>query len=912
MKNWLPPVSCPVERHADGAAQVRPLIELVADRVAGPAFAVAARIAALDDEVGHDAMEREAVEEPLARERDEVLDRQRRVEHGQLDLDRAAIGLDVHLRGNRRRRRCAASRRTRRCTSSAPAGSARRHRSPDRAASAASAARTRTAQSLSASAVGQHRRRLGGAVAGQRGQRRGARDVGRVALADVGTPRPAPARRSAASARRAPSPPPRARPDRRPSGARAAIVGGVRRAQLGQRRRARPESPAGRCRRASRAAAAARPPAAASPSTVASAARTLQCGSGSSPDRTVTKPSGSRRASAAERRRADRRARIAEQVEQRIDRRRRRRCRRAPSPLRAAACGSAFGAANDLRAAAAAAAGSPSRPSARIASTRDRAIRRRSTSGSSTGDRGAVLQSRRALRRERARVRVRILGQRQQRRQRSRILEALQREGDRPPAHARLARRVEHGGRQRSYALSRTSAYSARRNAAAGVSRRASASSPGSSRERARLRRSATPSAPIASARCRIADQAERFGRAALHERRRIARARATSGSRRARIADEAERERRHLPHFGIGVARAARRAARTPSRRPTRPIASAARRRIARFAVARAGARDRAAAAAATTTGAGSPRCRRRRRRARPAAPDRAARADPRAGESTTIFCSNAGAGGVGGGAGGALAHADARERDRDRERERHRTRHVRDDIIGSPCTSATSRSKVRSAPARRRWPSGSARDSTRRSCSRKPRIRFSPTSTPTGPAPRCRRSSSICSIATASRRRSARRISSARSTISDYLFDKDKIFAYLNLDDNELFIYQRLYDLLARDVPPPDLVVYLQAPTDVLLRRLRSRAARSRSGRASSPTPSTSRELNEAYHHFFFHYNATPLLVVETSQFDSDAQRRGARRSGEADPQHGRRHAVLRAADKVTVAGRHLQSEC
>src|SRR5215204_2793166 len=63
------------------------------------------------------------------------------------------------------------------------------------------------------------------------------------------------------------------------------------------------------------------------------------------------------------------------------------------------------------------------------------------------------------------------------------------------------------------------------------------------------------------------------------------------------------------------------------------------------------------------------------------------------------------------------------------------------------------------------------------------------------------------------------------AQTTIADYLFDKDKIFAYLNLDDNELFIYQRLYDLLARDVPAPDLVVYLQAPTDVLVRRLKER---------------------------------------------------------------------------------------
>jgi deoxyadenosine/deoxycytidine kinase len=107
---------------------------------------------------------------------------------------------------------------------------------------------------------------------------------------------------------------------------------------------------------------------------------------------------------------------------------------------------------------------------------------------------------------------------------------------------------------------------------------------------------------------------------------------------------------------------------------------------------------------------------------------------------------------------------------------------------------------------------------------------------------------------------------------TISDYLFDKDKIFAYVNLDDNELFIYQRLYDLLSRDAPPPDLVVYLQAPTDVLLRRLRLRRADPETT-AFDPDPDYLKELTEAYHHFFFHYNATPLLVVETSQFDSDA---------------------------------------
>jgi deoxyadenosine/deoxycytidine kinase len=103
---------------------------------------------------------------------------------------------------------------------------------------------------------------------------------------------------------------------------------------------------------------------------------------------------------------------------------------------------------------------------------------------------------------------------------------------------------------------------------------------------------------------------------------------------------------------------------------------------------------------------------------------------------------------------------------------------------------------------------------------------------------------------------------------TICDYLFDKDRIYAFLNLDDNELFIYQRLYALLARDLPSPDLVVYLQAPTDVLVRRLREREKRD-PGRPALDAGYL-KELNEAYNHFFFHYTATPLLAVETSQFD------------------------------------------
>jgi deoxyadenosine/deoxycytidine kinase len=107
------------------------------------------------------------------------------------------------------------------------------------------------------------------------------------------------------------------------------------------------------------------------------------------------------------------------------------------------------------------------------------------------------------------------------------------------------------------------------------------------------------------------------------------------------------------------------------------------------------------------------------------------------------------------------------------------------------------------------------------------------------------------------------------SQTTICDYLFERDRLYAFLTLDDNELFIYQRLFELLARDITPPDAVVYLQTPTDLLRRRLRDRARRAD---ADTPLPDERYlvELNEAYQHFFFHYTATPLLVVETSQID------------------------------------------
>lgn len=101
---------------------------------------------------------------------------------------------------------------------------------------------------------------------------------------------------------------------------------------------------------------------------------------------------------------------------------------------------------------------------------------------------------------------------------------------------------------------------------------------------------------------------------------------------------------------------------------------------------------------------------------------------------------------------------------------------------------------------------------------------------------------------------------------TISDYIFAKDKIFAYLNLDDTELMLYERIHKVLQADIPAPDLVLYLQAPADVLARRLRSRPRTGEPGASETYLA----EVVKAYDYFFFHYNRTPLLVVNTTEMD------------------------------------------
>ncbi|PYV34716.1 MAG: deoxynucleoside kinase [Acidobacteria bacterium] len=107
----------------------------------------------------------------------------------------------------------------------------------------------------------------------------------------------------------------------------------------------------------------------------------------------------------------------------------------------------------------------------------------------------------------------------------------------------------------------------------------------------------------------------------------------------------------------------------------------------------------------------------------------------------------------------------------------------------------------------------------------------------------------------------------SSSRQTIvSDYLFERDKIFAYLNLSDAELRLYDELYRLLAEQAPVPDLVIYLQAKPEVL----RKRIAKKNAAMESRISREYLEEVVKAYEHFFFHYRSSDLLVVETSEID------------------------------------------
>jgi len=105
-----------------------------------------------------------------------------------------------------------------------------------------------------------------------------------------------------------------------------------------------------------------------------------------------------------------------------------------------------------------------------------------------------------------------------------------------------------------------------------------------------------------------------------------------------------------------------------------------------------------------------------------------------------------------------------------------------------------------------------------------------------------------------------------SQRTVVADYIFEKDKLFACLNLSDQELETYNRFYNHFRDQLPTPDLVIYLQASPEVLKKRLRKKNA---SGEKAI-SEDYLEEVVKAYEHFFFHYTSSDLLIVNTSQID------------------------------------------
>jgi deoxyguanosine kinase len=104
------------------------------------------------------------------------------------------------------------------------------------------------------------------------------------------------------------------------------------------------------------------------------------------------------------------------------------------------------------------------------------------------------------------------------------------------------------------------------------------------------------------------------------------------------------------------------------------------------------------------------------------------------------------------------------------------------------------------------------------------------------------------------------------AAPLVSDFLFEKDKIFAYVNLDNEELKVYERYFGMFAAALRPPDLVIYLQATPEVL----RDRIAKKKSPGENQISRAYLEEIVRAYEHFFFHYSASDLLVINTSEID------------------------------------------
>ncbi len=100
----------------------------------------------------------------------------------------------------------------------------------------------------------------------------------------------------------------------------------------------------------------------------------------------------------------------------------------------------------------------------------------------------------------------------------------------------------------------------------------------------------------------------------------------------------------------------------------------------------------------------------------------------------------------------------------------------------------------------------------------------------------------------------------------VSDYLFEKDRIFAYLNLNGEELKLYESIFPLLSRNLRKPDLVIYLQSGVERLMYNIKKRSRKIE----RNLTRNYIEELSDAYNHFFFRYTTTPLLIVNSTEID------------------------------------------
>ena len=537
-----------IEGHADRAAQVRPFIQLVADGVPGSALTVTARVAILDHEVRDDPVEAEAVEKAFARERDEVLDGERRVDDGELDLNRAAIGLDIHLRRHGRSdeprrlirfsRDCRRRRTDRRVDVAAD---------PIRIELLDQAGRTDPNRPILVRQGGlKHRQRCGSAVLLKRGERSRPGRVHRVALAETVR-----IREGLIAARRFQLADGAGRrgthgeivglqpleEDRRRVGRLLLHQRGqhrwddalvrvaqhltqARQSDLGRQR-------AQRCRQRR-------------------AHAPVRIGIEAGQDRDEVLRIDRRRRP--QRRGANDRTGIGEQVQQRIvdgavvgraDARER--ADRFDAHLRIG-----IGGADELE----------QRRGRRWIADASQRANGLDEDGSIAArqqrhqhrQRRLVLQRGEAFDGEGPREWIRVFRERQQRRQRAPLLEPLKRERELPPSHARLTVRVEHRRRELRIRLQPEACRGHRRVAPCVVIFRRHLG------ERARLDYLTDHSPDRVGGRC-VANQPQRFGRAALHHGRRV-RKRRDERVAGALVAEQSEGERGHLPDFRIHFGR--------------------------------------------------------------------------------------------------------------------------------------------------------------------------------------------------------------------------------------------------------------------------------------------------------------------------------------------------------------------